>query len=83
MRKKHNNKLVELLGWYGTVAIIGAYALLSFAIIKQDSLLYQVLNLTGAVGILIETYTKKDFQPAVLNIIWSIIALIAIFQILF
>ena len=83
MKKKMHRQLIEVFGWYGTVAIVGAYALLSFAFIKQDNLIYQGLNLTGALGILTDTYFKKDYQPAVLNIIWSVIALIAIIQIIF
>ncbi len=75
--------IIEILGWYGTVAIIGAYALSSFAIIKSDSLIYQMLNLTGALGIVGISLAKKAYQPSVLNIIWSIIALIAILKILF
>ena len=79
MRKQ----IVETFGWYGTAAIIGAYALSSFSIIKPDSLIYQILNLTGALGIVTDTWFKKDYQPAVLNIVWSIIAAIAILNILF
>lgn len=71
------------LGWYGAGAILVAYALLSFSVLSASSLIYQLLNLTGALGILVDTYYKKDTPPEVLNIIWSVIALIAIFRIVF
>jgi len=71
-------KIIELFGWYGTVAIVGAYALVSFSVIQSNSFLYQFLNLTGAVGIVLISFNKKAYQPAVLNIIWTIIALVAI-----
>lgn len=83
MRKKHNNKLVELSGWYGTIAIVSAYGLSSFLIITPHTLIYQLLNLTGAACLILDTIYKKDYQPAVLNIIWSVIALVAIGQIIF
>ena len=77
-----SKSISEIIGWYGTVAIIGAYALSSFGILTPDNLIYQLLNLTGAIGIVVISLRKKVYQPAALNIIWTIIALIAIIQIL-
>ena len=76
-------KITEALGWYGVIAVVGAYALLSLDIVSSNSLLFQGLNLTGAIGIVIDALEDKNTQPAVLNIIWAIIALIAIVKILF
>ena len=70
------------MGWIGTVLIIGAYALVSFSVLPSTNLIYQLLNLCGALGIVIDTYYKKDRPPELLNIIWFIIALIAIAKIL-
>lgn len=77
------NTITEILGWYGVVAIVGAYALLSFNIIDNESLWFQGLNLTGAIGVVIDALDDKNIQPAVLNTIWAVIALIAILQTLF
>lgn len=68
----------ELVGWYGAAAIVLAYALVSFKVIPVSSYIYQILNLTGAVGIVIISVTKKASQPAALNAIWALIALAAI-----
>ncbi len=76
MREKH--KLAELVGWYGTFAILGAYALVSFKLITSDSYLYQILNLSGAIGIVAISLIKKAKQPAALNFVWAVIALVAI-----
>ncbi len=75
--------LVEWGGWYGAIVIVGAFALSSFSIIKSTDLIYQILNLTGAVGIVLVSFYKKAYQPGVLNIIWAIIAFVAIVKILF
>lgn len=72
------NIWIDSLGWYGVAATIGAYILVSFALVSPASLLYQGLNLTGALGITIETYYKRDYQPFWLNLIWMIIAFAAI-----
>lgn len=76
------NRITEILGWYGVVAIVGAYALLSFGIINSESIWYQGLNLTGAIGIVLDALDDKNIQPAVLNIIWAVIALIAVIKII-
>ncbi|HHD80157.1 MAG TPA: hypothetical protein ENK99_00905 [Campylobacterales bacterium] len=78
-----NKKILdEIIGWYGAIAIILAYALLSFNIIVSESIVYQLLNATGAIGIVYISFKKKAYQPGVLNIIWTIIAIVAIIRIL-
>jgi hypothetical protein len=74
--------LIELFGWYGMLAIVSAYALVSFSYLNPASLAYQVLNVTGAFGIVIVSFYKKAYQPGVLNIIWTVIAVVAICRIL-
>ena len=71
-----------LIGWYGTVTIVLAYFLVSFNVLNSSSLAYQLLNLTGSLGIVYITFKDKSKQAMVLNIIWAIIALVAIFQML-
>lgn len=79
----NKDKLIELFGWYGTITIILAYALISFSLLAPTSLWYQLLNGTGALGIVAVSFHKKTYQPCVLNIIWAIIALVAIGKIVF
>lgn len=75
------NKAITFAGWYGVLAILGAYGLVSFDVVSADSLPYQMLNLSGAVGLIIETASKKDRPPVVLNIVWAIVAIVAIAKI--
>lgn len=46
-------------------------------------MVYQFINFTGALGITVETYYKKDYQPFWLNLIWMLIAAVAILSITF
>jgi len=69
-----------LFGWYGAMAITLAYVLVSFSFLSAGSIQYQLLNGTGAIGIVIVSLHKKAYQPAVLNFIWAIIALYALFK---
>jgi hypothetical protein len=75
MNKKY---VAEIVGWYGAFAILLAYALVSFKVIPSSGYLYQILNLTGAVGIAVISIVNKVKQPATLNIVWAIIAFVAI-----
>lgn len=75
--------LFEIFGWYGTAAIILAYALVSFDVLQPTSLSFQLLNASGALGIVVVSLSKKAYQPGVLNILWIVIALVAIARMLF
>jgi hypothetical protein len=72
--------LISVVGWYGVAAIVGAYILVSLGAVPAKGLTYQILNLTGAIGIVIEAAAKKDRQPMVLNAVWALIAAAAIIQ---
>lgn len=74
--------ILEIIGWYGVVAIFLAYLLVSFSVIEPETYLYQILNLTGGIGIVVVSVIKKAYQPAALNVIWSVIATIAIIRLL-
>jgi hypothetical protein len=70
--------LREIVGWYGVAALLVAYALVSFDVVKAESPTFQMLNLTGAAGIAVLSLAKRAYQPAVLNAIWGAIALAAL-----
>lgn len=76
----HKRLFAETAGWYGTGAIVLAYLLVSFNVISADSATYQLLNLTGALGIVAIAVAKKVTQSIVLNLFWAAIALIALIR---
>lgn len=71
---------VEIIGWYGVIAILLAYLLNSLNIINSSNIFYSLLNLTGALGIIFDAWKQKNYQPAVLNIIWAFIAVITLIK---
>jgi len=79
MSKKKNIK-AEIAGWYGTVAILLAYILVSFELITANGAVFQLLNLTGAVGIIIIAAYKNVKQSIVLNIFWAGVAIVALLR---
>lgn len=75
-------RYISFVGWYGVGAILVAYALVTFDIVAARSYPYQLLNLSGALGLVIEAASKKDVQPAALNMVWAIVAIIAVVQLI-
>lgn len=73
--------IAEIIGWYGTLAVLSAYVLVTFNIIQSSGLIFQLLNLTGAIGIIVIATYKKVKQTILLNVFWGVIALIAIVNI--
>ena len=72
--------LVDTLGWIGSIEVIAAYGLNSYQKIKSDSLLFQLLNLTGGIFLIINTVYYCAYPSAFINVVWVIIASIAIVQ---
>lgn len=81
LQKSTKQVLLQVSGWVGIALIIAAYFLLSFSFLSPDSLLYQGMNILGSVGIAFEAFSKKDYQPVVLQIVWILIATMAIIKI--
>ena len=75
------NKIInEIIGWYGAVAVLVAYALISLDIISTSNFSFYILNSTGALGLMYISLKKKVYQPAVLYIIWTIIGLVGLIR---
>ena len=74
--------IVESVGWVGTAALLGSYTLLSLDIVRGDSLVYHGMMLIGAAGLAVITYYHRTFQPFIVNVVFGILACVAIFRIL-
>ncbi|MBP7806218.1 hypothetical protein KA057_00900 [Candidatus Gracilibacteria bacterium] len=79
----NKNTFVEVMGWYGTLAIMLAYFANSFGFIGAQSIVYQALNATGAFGIVLVSYMKRAYQPMILNIMWFVIGIVALSSLIF
>lgn len=74
-------KTIESIGWIGVVMIVVAYGLNSFDVIQSQSFIYAGLNIIGSLGIAIDAWVVKNYQPVVLNGIWMIIAMVNIIRV--
>ncbi len=74
-------RAIDVSGWYGVIAILAAYGLVSFNVIGSSGLIYQ-LNLTGGGSIALASVRKRAYQPVTLNVAWAMIALVALIKLL-
>jgi len=76
------SKFTEFCGWYGMIVLILSYFLVSFSVIAANGVVYQLMNVTGAVGIMILALSKNVAQSFWLNLFWAMIGVIALVNIL-
>ncbi len=73
--------IIDIIGWIGSIEVILAYGLISYHKITAKSLIYQVLNLTGGAFLIINTVYYGAYPSTAINVVWLVIATIAIVNI--
>jgi hypothetical protein len=75
-------KFIDIIGWIGAVEVIAAYGMNSYGQLTSDSAIFQLLNLTGAIFLIANTWYNKAYPSMVINIIWTVIAIVALIKII-
>lgn len=70
----------EFIGWAGAILFILSYFLLSKGKIKQDEIKYHLMNLFGAICLVINAIHFRDNANIMVNVVWSSIAVMAIYN---
>ena len=73
---------MEIAGWAGAALILLAYLLLSMGKLTGQSLTYQVMNIVGAAGFVINGWWHGALPSAALNVLWLLIGAIASWRII-
>ncbi|MDD3662190.1 MAG: hypothetical protein PHG63_03955 [Candidatus Dojkabacteria bacterium] len=71
MKKK---TVLSLTGWAGVLMVLSAYLMVNAGIIDVKNLWYPVLNLVGSLAVMACSWSRRDFQPVVLNAVWAVTA---------
>ena len=71
---------IELWGWYGITAVVGAYALSTFNVLEAGGVLHSLLNLTGSCGVGLVCLRKRAWQGFWLEAVWAGIAITALIR---
>lgn len=69
---------IEIIGAYGIVMVLGAYALNTFGVLTAKHLSYQLMNATGGLAFVYYTLVKTAWASLFVNVVWVCIALIGI-----
>ncbi|WP_268223519.1 CBU_0592 family membrane protein [Sinomicrobium oceani] len=74
--------IAEAIGWTGAILYIIAYFLLSIGWIKAETTFYHLLNILGAIGLIINAHYLDDFPNIIVNLVWLGIGVLAIFMLI-
>lgn len=83
MENKKHSTTIQIIGWSGTVVLIGAYALNSFGVISSQGLLYPILNLYAAIALGVRVWADRNYSNLILEIFWGGVALISFIGFIF
>ena len=72
--------IIEIIGWIGTVLIVGSYFFNINGKIKSTSVTYISSNLVGGILFSIYTYAHRTWPNMVVNVIWVFIAVAALMK---
>ena len=72
--------IIEIIGWIGSVLIVGSYFLNINGKLKSTSPVYIISNLMGGIFFTINTFSHKAYPSVAVNIIWVIIAIAALIK---
>ena len=71
---------VEVIGWAGAALLLGAYDLLSAGKVRSESVSYQLMNVLGSAGFIVNSGWNGALPSAAMNVIWMGIGVYALRQ---
>jgi len=70
--------VIEAVGWIGAALVLIAYALLSSGRLTGRSAAYQLMNVIGAAGFVVNSGWNGALPSAALNVVWMGIGVAAL-----
>jgi len=70
----------EIIGWMGTVLILGAYLLLTLKKVEVDSKIYQLLNVFGSLALIVNGFVHQAMPSVAINFFWILIAFYGLYR---
>ncbi|RVX39236.1 hypothetical protein EDD27_1584 [Nonomuraea polychroma] len=72
--------LLAAVGWAGAAALLLGYARVSSSRLSGDGVAYQLLNLFGSVGLMVNSAYSAAWPSAGLNLVWAAIGVVALIK---
>ena len=73
-------KYFEQIGWLGFVLIVSAYLMVTIKLVEVNSTTYHLLNLVGALCMVVNARHKGARPLLWLNIVWALVAILGLLQ---
>ena len=73
-------KHIELIGWLGFILIVSAYLFVTIKLVTVSSAPYHLMNLFGALCMVVNARHKGATPLFWLNIVWALVAIIGLLQ---
>ncbi|MEQ4716531.1 hypothetical protein [Nonomuraea sp. B19D2] len=70
--------VLAAVGWAGAALLLAGYALVTSSRLAGDGVTYQIVNLAGSVGLMINSAYNAAWPSAGLNLIWAGIGAVAL-----
>lgn len=70
--------VLEIAGWMGAAALLGAYGLVSTGRFESGGRSYQLFNLLGSAGLTVNAVYHQAWPLVALNTTWLLIATFAL-----
>ena len=77
------SRIISIFGWFASGCLLYAYAMTSLGYYSATSGKVHFLNLVGATGLGLVTFTRGAFQATLVNLVWGIVAATGLVRILF
>jgi hypothetical protein len=74
----YNLTFADVLGAIGMTMVIGVFYLQQSSRIKSDDVIFSVVNLIGAILLLISLYYRPNLPSIIIEIFWAAISIIGI-----
>ncbi|WP_143591093.1 CBU_0592 family membrane protein [Thermoactinospora rubra] len=69
---------LTVIGWLGAGLLLFGYAMVSSGRMSGDGVPYQLVNLAGAAGLMVNSAYQGAWPSAILNVVWGAIGLVAL-----
>lgn len=73
--------LPDIIGMIGVTLVLSAYALLNLSKLSPQSLVYQLMNLMGAVLLLISLCFNFNLASVIIEVVWITFSLVGIVRV--
>ncbi|MEU4573926.1 hypothetical protein ACBI99_05780 [Nonomuraea sp. ATR24] len=70
--------LLDVVGWIGAALLLTGYYLVSSSRLNGDAVPYQLINLAGSIGLMVNSAYYAAWPSAGLNLVWAAIGIVAL-----